>query len=176
MNHRLERGGRGRPVGAAEVIDAAGEQVPFTGEPLLRIRWSSTSPFQPLVRVGRDAGDYAEDSVYSFRVAKDRATPVLDNRVRLTAAYEAMDQRDVRWTKRCRAIWTPAYATHIWTPLPSHQPAGFAMEELAGLEETARAPLSYGPFVVDRWDPGDAIRLIPNPGILSDDRGLISPR
>lgn len=153
-----------------EVIDAAGEQVPFTGEPLLMNQMVVDFTFQPLVW-SDGTPVTAEDSVYSFRVAKDRATPVLDNRVRLTAAYEAMDQRDVRWTG-VPGYLTPAYATHIWTPLPSHQLAGFAMEELAGLEETARAPLSYGPFVVDRWDPGDAIRLIPNPEYYRTTEGL----
>ncbi|MBP6017187.1 MAG: hypothetical protein KA586_10745 [Candidatus Promineofilum sp.] len=153
-----------------EVIDADGQRVTFAGEPLRMNQMVVNFTFQPLVW-SDGTPVTAEDSVYSFGVAKDRATPVLDNRVRLTATYEAIGERDVRWTG-VPGYLTPAYATHVWTPLPSHQLADFAIEELAGLEETAREPLSYGAFVVDSWEPGDAIRLTLNPNYYRTAEGL----
>lgn len=157
-------------VRGVEVIDADGERVAFTGEPLRMNQMVVDFTFQPLVW-SDGTPVTAEDSVYSFRVAQDRATPLPDNRVRLTAAYEAVGERDVRWTG-VPGYMTPAYATYVWTPLPSHQLADFAIEELAGLEETARAPLSYGPFVIDSWKSGDAIRLTPNPNYYRAAEGL----
>ncbi len=39
----------------------------------------------------------------------------------------------------------------------------FTPAGLPTLDEAARAPLSYGAFVVGSWTPGEGIRLVPNP-------------
>lgn len=153
-----------------EVVNAAGERVAFDGEPIPMSRLVVDFTFKPLVW-SDGTPVTAEDSVYSFQVAGDRATPRLDSQVRYTADYAAVDERTVRWTG-LPGYLDPAYMTHVWAPLPAHQLADFAAAELPALDETARAPLSYGAFVVESWTPGESIRLTPNPNYYRAKEGL----
>ena len=152
------------------VINAEGEPVAFTGEPIRMNQLAVDFTFKPLVW-SDGTPVTAEDSVFSFRVAGDRATQVLDNRVRFTESYEATDERSVRWIGVPGYI-EPAYMTHVWTPLPSHQLADYTAVELATLDETTRQPLSYGAFVVEAWEEGESIHLVPNPNYYRSAEGL----
>jgi peptide/nickel transport system substrate-binding protein len=153
-----------------EVIDAAGQRVVYDGQPLQMSRLVVDFTFKPLVWSDGDPVT-AEDSVFSFRVAGDRATPLIDDQTRFTAGYEATGERSVRWTG-LPGYLDPAYMTHVWTPLPEHQLGDFSPAELSTLDEAIRTPLSYGAFVVDRWTPGESIRLVPNPHYYRADEGL----
>jgi peptide/nickel transport system substrate-binding protein len=153
-----------------EVINADGERVVFTGEPIQMNQLSVDFTFKPLVW-SDGTPVTAEDSIFSFRVAGDRATQVLDNRVRFTEAYEATGERSVRWTGVPGYI-EPAYMTNVWTPLPSHQLADYAAAELIALDEASLQPLSYGAFVVESWEEGESVRLTPNPNYYRADEGL----
>lgn len=153
-----------------EVINAAGERVTFTGEPIPMSRLVVDFTFRPLVW-SDGTPVTAEDSVFSFQLAGDRTGPLLDDQVRYTVSYEAIDERTVQWTGLPGYV-DPAYMTHVWTPLPSHQLAGMSAQELLTAEEAARAPLSYGAFVVDSWTEGESIRLIPNPHYYRAAEGL----
>ncbi len=152
------------------VINADGERVVFTGEPIRMNQLSVDFTFQPLVW-SDGTPVTAEDSVFSFHVIGDRNTQLLDKRVRLTESYEATDERSVRWVGIPGYV-EPEYVTHVWTPLPSHQLADHTAVELATLDETARQPLSYGAFVVESWEEGESIRLIPNPNYYRAAEGL----
>ena len=121
--------------------------VNYTFRPLV---WSDGTPVT------------AADSVYSFEVARDRLTPRPDAQARYTAAYEATGERSLRWTG-LPGYLDPAFMTHVWPPLPQHQLGDFTPAELPALDEAARAPLSYGAFVVESWTAGESIRLVPNP-------------
>lgn len=150
------------PLGqGTTVIDANGETVMYDGQPVTMSQLVVDYTFRPLVW-SDGTPVTAEDSVYSFNVARDRTTPRVDVQVEYTAAYEATGERSVRWTG-LPGYRDPAFMTHVWLPLPQHQLGEFAPGELPSLEETARRPLSYGAFVVDEWTPGNAIRLLPNP-------------
>lgn len=153
-----------------EVINADGERVAFTGEPIRMNQLSVEFTFKPLVW-SDGTPVTAEDSVFSFQVAGDRATQVLDNRVRFTEAYEATGERSVRWTG-VPGYLEPAYATNVWTPLPSHQLAGYSASELAALDEANSQPLSYGAFIIESWEEGESVRLVPNPNYYRAAEGL----
>jgi len=99
------------------VINADGERVVFTGEPIRMNQLSVDFTFQPLVW-SDGTPVTAEDSVFSFHVFGDRNTQLLDKRVRLTESYEATDERSVRWVGIPGYV-EPEYVTHVWTPLPS---------------------------------------------------------
>ncbi len=157
-------------VQGVEVIDAAGQRIVYDSGSIQMTQLSADFTFQPLVW-SDGTPVTAEDSVFSFRVAGARGTPRVDAKIPLTAAYEATGERSVRWTGRPGYL-DPAYMTNVWTPLPSHQLAEFAPEELPALEEAAREPLSYGAFVVDEWTPGESIRLLPNPYYYRAAEGL----
>ncbi len=159
------------PLGLGmEVIDAAGQPVLYEGQPLQMARLVVEFAFQPLVWSDGEPVT-AGDSVFSFRVAGDRGTPHIDDRVRFTTSYEATGERAVRWTG-VPGFLDPDYMSFVWTPLPEHQWGDFSAAELATLDETTRAPLSYGAFVVDEWTSGEAIHLTPNPNYYRADEGL----
>jgi peptide/nickel transport system substrate-binding protein len=152
------------------VVNADGQTVIFDGQPIQMARLVVDFTFKPLVWSDGEPVT-AEDSVFSFHVAGDRATPHIDDAVRYIASYEATGERSVRWMG-LPGYLDPAYMTRVWTPLPEHQLGDFEPAELPELEEAARAPLSYGAFVVESWTPGESIRLVPNPHYYRVDEGL----
>ena len=159
------------PLGqGTTVIDAAGQTVTYDGQPIEMPQLIVDYTFNPLVW-SDGTPVTAEDSVYSFEVAADRSTPSVNVQTRYTAAYEATGERTVRWTG-VPGYLDPTFMTHVWTPLPSHQLSEFAAAELPALEEAARAPLSYGAFVVDSWTEGESVRLVPNPHYYRAAEGL----
>ena len=150
------------PLGQGTVVvDATGQTVVYNGQPIAMPQLVVDYSFRPLVW-SDGTPVTAEDSVYSFEVARDRTTPRPDTQARYTAAYEATGERSVRWTG-LPGYLDPAFMTHVWAPLPQHQLGEFAPAELPALDEAARNPLSYGAFVVESWTPGETIRLVPNP-------------
>lgn len=130
--------------------------VDFTFKPLV---WSDGTPFT------------AEDSVFSFEVAADTATPGDKSKIQRTAAYEATGELTVRWTGLPGFV-DPAYLTNVWPPLPRHELAGFTPAELLEAESANRAPLSTGPFVLESWTAGEEIRLVANPHYYRAGEGL----
>ena len=150
------------PLGqGTTVVDAAGQRVTYDGQPIAMAQLVVDFTFRPLVW-SDGTPVTAADSVYSFEVARDRTTPRHDAQARYTATYEATGERSVRWTG-LPGYLDPAFMTHVWPPLPQHQLGAFTPAELPALDETARAPLSYGAFIVESWSPGESIRLVPNP-------------
>ena len=150
------------PLGqGTTVVDAAGQTVTYDGQPITMPQLVVNYSFRPLVW-SDGTPVTAADSVYSFEVARDRLTPRPDAQARYTAAYEATGERSLRWTG-LPGYLDPAFMTHVWLPLPQHQLGDFTPAELPALDEAARAPLSYGAFVVESWTAGESIRLVPNP-------------
>ena len=159
------------PLGqGTTVLNADGQPVTYDGQPITMTQLVVDYTFRPLVW-SDGTPVTAEDSVFSFEIARDRATPRLNVETRYTAAYEATGERSVRWTG-LPGYRDPAFMTHVWPPLPRHQLGDFAPAELPALDEAARAPLSYGAFVVESWTPGESIRLVPNPAYYRAADGL----
>ncbi|HRN67654.1 MAG TPA: ABC transporter substrate-binding protein [Promineifilum sp.] len=152
------------------VINANGERVTFSGEPIRMNQMTVDFTFKPLVW-SDGTPVTAEDSVFSFHVIGDPNTQLLDKRVRLTKSYKATGERSVRWVG-IPGYMEPEYVTHVWTPLPSHQLADFTALEMATLDETTRQPLSYGAFMVESWEEGESVRLVPNPNYYRSAEGL----
>lgn len=121
-------------------------QVQFTLRPLV---WSDGQPVT------------AQDSVFSYKVARDLSTPTDKERVSRTAAYVATGERTVSW-QGIPGWLDPFYFTNVWMPLPIHQLAGFAAADLLTAPETTLTPLSTGPFVIQEWLPGEVIHLSRN--------------
>ena len=159
------------PLGqGTTVVDAAGQTVIYDGQPIAMSQLVVDYTFHPLVW-SDGTPVTADDSVFSFEVARDRTTPRHDTQARYTAAYEATGERSVRWTG-LPGYLDPAFMTHVWPPLPRHQLGDFAPAELPALDEAARAPLSYGAFIVESWTAGESIRLVPNPAYYRAAEGL----
>ena len=113
----------------------------------------------------------AEDSAFGFEVASDPATPGFRYLVERTAAYEAVDEFQTRWTG-LPGFRDVSYRLRFFPPLPRHRLGGIPVYELPGYDGARRDPLGWGPFVVDAWIPGDRIELSPNPHYFRAEAGL----
>ncbi len=113
----------------------------------------------------------AEDSVFSFKLAADPLTPVSKQYVDLTKSYKALDAETVEWTG-VPGFVTTAYENFFWAPLPSHTLGEISTADLLEDEAANRMPLSYGPFMIEEWQPGQDIRLARNPYYHRADEGL----
>ena len=130
--------------------------VDFTFKPLI---WSDGVPVT------------ADDSVFSYQVAADAATPGDKSKIERTANYEASGDLGVRWTGVPGYI-DSTYFTNVWPPLPRQQLADLSPAELREAEIANQAPLSYGPFMLESWSPGEHIQLVANPHYYRSAEGL----
>lgn len=104
----------------------------------------------------------AGDSVFAFNMALDPNYSGPDLFVaERTATYEALDQRTMRWTG-LPGLFDPTFFINVWNPQPSHLYGTLSWAEIQRDEQANRAPLSYGPYKIVEWIPGESITLSPN--------------
>jgi peptide/nickel transport system substrate-binding protein len=113
----------------------------------------------------------ASDSVFSFQVDADPATPSTKFLVLRTESYQALDALHTQWTG-IPGFLDPEYPGNFWSPLPRHQLADFEVPDLLSAPQTNRAPLGWGPYVIERWEEGQAIYLRRNPLYFRAPQGL----
>ncbi|MCD6356026.1 MAG: hypothetical protein J7L66_01965 [Anaerolineaceae bacterium] len=113
----------------------------------------------------------AADSVYAFQVAADPATPINKRIIDLTESYTALDDTAVQWVAKPGFV-SGAFEDFFWAPLPQHAWGGYSADQLLTLEDVNRAPLSWGPFMVEEWQTGSFIRLVKNPYYFRANEGL----
>lgn len=135
------------------------------------IKWSDGEPLT------------ADDSVFSYQIARNCQWDFgacggygLVNEhswdtVERTASYTALDERTVRWVG-VPGFLDPQYQVNFFIPLPEHVLGRLSPEELFEAQEAARQPLGWGPYQIDRWVPGDHIRLLKNPNYFRAEEGL----
>ncbi|MBE9523607.1 MAG: hypothetical protein IMY76_00815 [Chloroflexi bacterium] len=111
----------------------------------------------------------AQDSVYSYEVASALFGSSSDL-LRYTASYTAIDEVSVEW------IGIPgyqgSYAANFFSPLPEHVWGLFTPTALLSSEAVNRAPLGWGPYILDQWVAGDHISLHKNPNYFRSAQGL----
>jgi len=103
----------------------------------------------------------AEDTVFSYALARNPAMP--DGRVmeERTASYGATGERTVVWTG-LPGYLPQDFATAFWTPLPAAW-ADVRLVDLLQREEAVHELPGPGPYTTASWLPGVAIRLVRNP-------------
>ncbi len=140
--------------------------VTFTGAPLAMDQMAVTFTLKSGLLWSDGQPLTADDSVYSFEVAADPATPGSDHdMVDRTASYTAPDATTAVW------VGVPGYrdreyALRFWTPLPRHQleiQLGYSAADLLTASETVTSPLGWGPFRIHEWIAGDHITVVRNP-------------
>jgi peptide/nickel transport system substrate-binding protein len=118
----------------------------------------------------------ADDSVYSYEVARSLYPQARADLVAHTQSYQALDGVTVEW--RGAPGYHPAdFAENFFVPLPRHVWGGLQTEELLTAELTNRQPLGWGAYVIKEWTPGDHISLERNPNYFrrsetGDSQGL----
>lgn len=123
------------------------------------LTWSDGSPLT------------AEDSVFSFQVAADLATPVNKFLVDRTTSYINTDAVTVEWTGIPGFI-DASYSQNYFSPLPKHAWENIKPADLLTAPEATEKPLGWGPYVVSEWIKGDHITLKKNPKYFRSAEGL----
>jgi peptide/nickel transport system substrate-binding protein len=113
----------------------------------------------------------ADDSVFSYEIARRLYPKVRADLISRTAAYQAVDETTVEW-RGVPGYREASYATFYFTPLPRHAWGSLPLEELPSADAVNRAPLGWGPYVIQEWTPGDHISLIKNANYFRADEGL----
>jgi peptide/nickel transport system substrate-binding protein len=135
------------------------DQLVVTFKLLPGLMWSDGTPLT------------AKDSVYSFNLLADPDTDQPKFVVERTASYEATDDVTNVWTG-LPGYKDSTYYINFYTPYPEHVWGQFTAAELNEAEESSRAPLGWGAYIVDEWTQGDNIRLHKNPNYFRASEGL----
>jgi peptide/nickel transport system substrate-binding protein len=120
----------------------------------------------------------ADDSVFSQSLACDPDTDTSKTVCERTSHYARIDDQTVEW-QGLPGYTDQTYFTNFYVPLPRHQigAGGKRMDETSAKDIAldavfTRQPLSYGPFKVKEWVPGDRIVLTRNASYWRAAEGL----
>ncbi len=113
----------------------------------------------------------ASDSVYSFELASDDATPNDKTYVDRTSSYTIIDENTVQWVG-LPGLATEDFENYFWMPLPAHAWGQYSAEELLTSEEVNNEPLGWGPYELDEWMSGSYMRLKKNDNYFKADENL----
>ncbi|HEY4692597.1 MAG TPA: peptide ABC transporter substrate-binding protein [Bellilinea sp.] len=113
----------------------------------------------------------AADSVYSFKVASDPATPVNPLAIDRTESYTALDEITVVWTG-VPGYRTDEPAAYFFIPLPQHAYSSLSPAELLTADQSSRTPLGWGPYIIESWTANESIQLTRNPNYFRASEGL----
>jgi len=158
-----------RPAGCYSAACA----VTFTGEPVEMEQLEITFHLRQDVRWSDGTPVTADDSVYSFELDADPATPTDKKVINRTASYRAQDTCTVVWTGLPGYI-PPLYVATFWTPLPRQlwqETLGYDAADLLHVPESTRAPMGWGAFMVEEWLPGKYLTLVRNPAYFRAGEG-----
>jgi peptide/nickel transport system substrate-binding protein len=111
------------------------------------------------------------DSVYSFNLAADPATPVSQYYVERTASYSDSSATSLTWAG-VPGFYTQHFGDLFWMPLPEHAWQGKSAAELLTDPTATQKPIGWGPYQVQEWVAGSHIELVPNPNYFRAAEGL----
>lgn len=166
------------------VMLAAGTEVTPSGcsDTACAVKWDGSTPIKmdqmaltyqlkPGITWSDGQPLTAADSVYSFQLSSDTATPVSKGVVDRTASYQAKDDVTVQWTGLPGYI-TQHFETNFWLPLPKHAWEKYKPADLLTADESTKQPLGWGPYVIQEWKAGDHITLKKNNSYFRASEGL----
>jgi peptide/nickel transport system substrate-binding protein len=113
----------------------------------------------------------ASDSIYSFKLASDNATPGSKFLIDRTQTYEAADDQTVQWWGKPGFI-DPDYYTNFWLPLPEHLWSQFTATELLEADAVSQMPIGWGPYILEEWEAGKSLHFIKNLNYFRAESGL----
>jgi peptide/nickel transport system substrate-binding protein len=113
----------------------------------------------------------ADDSVYSFQVARQLFPSYRPDLIKVTLAYLSVDPLTVEW-KGVPGYESGEYSTYFFSPLPRHAWGAIQPADLAANDISAKRPIGWGPYVIDDWVSGDHISLSKNPNYFRAAEGL----
>jgi peptide/nickel transport system substrate-binding protein len=123
------------------------------------VRWSDGKPLT------------ADDTLFSYEVARALYPQVRADLLARTLLYQATDSYTIEWQG------VPGYrpssaATFFFDPLPRHVMGKMSVNEILDSETVNRQPLGYGAYQLDNWSPGEQISFSRNPLYFRASQGL----
>lgn len=154
-----------------QVRDAEGQRITFDSTPIPMLRMTVTFTLRSGLYWSDGSPLTADDSVFSFDLAADPATPVDKYTVERTAGYRAVDEHTVVWGG------VPGFVDHFyylnfWHPLPRHAWGHLSAAELLSADASVRKPIGWGPFAIREWAPGDRVTVVRNTAYFRAAEGL----
>lgn len=142
------------------LTNSEGNNVPFDGTPI--VMEQMVVDFTLKARTWSDGVPVtAQDSVYSYNLVADPATPQSKFIINRTTSYQATGNLTTRWIG-IPGFYDATYFTNFWQPLPEHLWRSYTAAELLDAEASSRLPVGDGPFAIQEWISGEQIRLVPN--------------
>lgn len=123
------------------------------------IQWSDGKPLT------------AQDSIYSFKIASDSATPIDKRTIQQTSSYIQKNEQIIEW-KGKPGLLTQSFETYFWLPLPKHIWDKYTAKELLSVEASTKYPIGWGAYIIDQWKAGQFISLKKNPNYFRANEGL----
>lgn len=123
------------------------------------IQWSDKTPLT------------ADDSVYSYEIAKALFPAYRPDLMNVTQSYQALDSETVEW-RGIPGYQSGPYASLFFSPLPRHAWGQMKPEELPSAQIASKTPLGWGPYIIDEWSQGSYISLRKNPNYFRSSEGL----
>lgn len=143
-----------------EIINDQGDPVLFADEPLNMKRLLAEFTLKP--RFWADGIPVtAADSLFSYQLQRDAATPGSKFLSDRTARYEAVDTLTTRWVG-IPGFMDATYFTNFFVPLPQHALHPFSASQMLWEPAANRLPLGDGPFKIVAWEAGSHIELARN--------------
>ncbi|MCA9999316.1 MAG: peptide ABC transporter substrate-binding protein, partial [Anaerolineales bacterium] len=143
-----------------EIINDQGETVLFADGSINMKRLVVDFTLKP--RIWADGVPVtAADSVFSYQLQRDAATPTSKFLSDRTARYEAINELTTRWVG-IPGFMDATYFTNFFIPLPQHTLQPFSASELLQEPAANRLPLGDGPFKIVAWEAGSHIELTRN--------------
>ncbi len=113
----------------------------------------------------------ADDSQYSYEIARSLYPRVRADLLAHTVSYQAVDALTIEWSG-LPGYFDPGYVGFFFTPLPRHALSILPVEELLTSDLVNRTPMGWGPYVITEWVAGDHISLSRNPNYFRSNEGL----
>ena len=146
--------------------------VPWDGKAAVQMdQLSATFKLKPGITWSDGQPLTAADSVYSYTLAADPATPTSKKIVDRTSSYTTVDDLTVRWTG-LPGYLPEQFDDYFFLPLPKHAWGSTSPADLLTSDQSTRRPIGWGPYVIDEWVAGDHITLSKNPSYFRASEGL----
>lgn len=113
----------------------------------------------------------AADSVFSYQVAMNEATPGSRWAVLRTGSYKAPDERTILW-QGIPGFLTPEVSQFLWIPLPRYVLGDLSAIELLVNETANYSPLGWGAYRLEEWTRGEQITFSANENYFRAEEGL----
>lgn len=114
------------------------------------LRWSDGEPLT------------AEDVLFSYQIASDKATPSNKQLLDLTESVSVGDEVTFIW-RGVSGLGNQKPEHSFWLPLPKHQLENLSAAELLENEIATNQPLSWGAYRLIGWEQGEQLRFEQNP-------------